>query len=78
MSQLTVNSMFFRDAGIGDYRVEQQIDYRLEDSMTPAMAGFTDRVTTKVMVRSQADEEVLNRFVVRALRCCFYRRGLSQ
>jgi len=71
MSQLTVNSMYFRDVIIDDYRVEQQIDYRDENYMTADMAGFADRVTTKVIVKSQAEKEDLNRFFVQSVRCCF-------
>lgn len=70
MTQLTVNDMFF-DFDMVDYRVEQQIDYRRENFMTPEMAGYADTIITKVVVNGQADEKDLQKYFTQSLRCCF-------
>lgn len=70
MTQLTVNDIFF-NLGINDYRVEQQIDYRRENFMSPEMAGYADKIITKVVVNSQASEEDLYKYFKQSLRCCF-------
>jgi len=78
MSQLDLNNEFFRlihrtvfRPDINNYRVEQQVNYRQENSRSPEIAGYIDTVITKVVVNSQASEEDLNTFFNQSLRMCF-------
>lgn len=70
MTQLTVNDIFFK-FDIDDYRVEQQVNYRQENFMTPEMAGYADTIITKVVVNGKASKEDLYKYFKQSLRCCF-------
>lgn len=76
MSQITANDMFFR-LDIKDYRVEQQIDYRQENFMTPGATGFVDHVITRVLFDSEAPAEDLEAYFAQSLRCCFAGEALK-
>jgi len=77
-SQLDLNFNFFRIINksfskhhIEDYRVEQQINYRTENFMTPEMAGYADKVITKIVVKGQVSDENANKFFNQSLQMCF-------
>lgn len=70
MTQMTVNDMFFK-LHLDDYRVEQQVNYRRENFMSPEMAGYADRIITKVVVEGKASEEALYKYFKQSLKCCF-------
>lgn len=82
MSQLTANQMYFHKQGvmIDDFRVEHQFSYQQDDFMTPAMTGrfndFND-VTTRIMVKSDADPVTVRNFAAQSLRCCFAGEGIQ-
>ncbi|MBM9518998.1 hypothetical protein JWG39_04105 [Desulforhopalus vacuolatus] len=77
-SQLDLNFNFFRIINksfskhqIEDYRVEQQINYRMENFMTPEMAGYADKVITKIVLKGHVSEENSNKFFNQSLQMCF-------
>ena len=77
-SQLDLNFQFFRIINksfskhrIEDYRVEQQINYRMENFMTPEMAGFADKVITKIVLKGDVSEENSVKFFNQSLQMCF-------
>ncbi|MBD0777474.1 OsmC family protein [Maribacter sp. ANRC-HE7] len=80
MSQLTPNMMYFEKKGvkIDDFAVEHQFNYRETNFMTPAMTGEMTDVVTRILVKSDADENLANQFAVQALRCCFAGEGSVQ
>lgn len=77
-SQLDLNFQLFRVINktfakhhIDDYRVEQQINYRMENFMTPEMAGFADKVITKIVLKGDVSEEHATKFFNQSLQMCF-------
>ena len=60
-----------------DYRVEQQIDYRLEDVGSIEMAGYADTVHSYILIESDESQERLEEFFNRALSLCFAGEGLK-
>lgn len=77
-SQLDINNEFFRiihrtftKLDMDDYRVEQQVNYRQENTKSPEISGYVDKIITKIVVNSQASEENLNAFFNQSLRMCF-------
>ncbi|MCL7762773.1 OsmC family protein [Polaribacter sp. Z014] len=80
MSQLTPNMMYFQKKGvkIDDFAVEHQFNYRENNFMTPTMSGEMTDVVTRILVKSDADENLANQFAAQALRCCFAGEGIVQ
>ncbi len=77
-SQLDLNFKFFRIINrsfskhqIDDYRVEQQLNFRTENFMTPEMTGFTDKVITRIILKGQVFEENAMKFFNQSLQMCF-------
>ena len=77
-SQLDLNFKFFRvinkrfsNHHVDDYRVEQQINYRTENFMTPEMTGFVDKVITKIVLKGPVSEENSHKFFNQSLQMCF-------
>ena len=60
-----------------DYRVEQQIDYRLENVGSTEMAGYADTVHSYILIDSDESQERLAEFFNRALSLCFAGEGLK-
>ncbi len=79
MSQLTPNQMYFQMKGvkIDDFRVEHQFNYVQDDFMTPSSTGRLDDVITRIIVKSDADEKMVNQYTSQALRCCFAGEGIQ-
>ena len=79
MSQLTANKMYFQKQGINisDFRVEHQFNYQQDNFMTPTMTGHLDDVITRVIVKSDAEKEVLTNYAKQALRMCFAGEGIQ-
>jgi len=73
MSQLTGWSEFYKHQGIefDDYRVEHQFDYQVDNFMTPSATGHVDGVTTRILIKSDAGEKVMNDYAKHALSTCF-------
>lgn len=73
MSQLTGWSEMYKRQGIeiDDYRVEHQFNYQVDDYMTPSATGHVDAVTTRILMKSDANEKVMHEFATNALRTCF-------
>ena len=73
MSQLTGWSEFYKHQGIefDDYRVEHQINYQVDNYMTPSATGHVDGVTTRILIKSNANEKVMNDYARNALSTCF-------
>jgi AhpD family alkylhydroperoxidase len=73
MSQLTGWSEMYKRQGIeiDDYRVEQQFNYQVDNYMTPSATGHVDGVTTRILIKSDANEKVMSDFATNALRTCF-------
>lgn len=73
MSQLTGWSEMYKRQGIeiDDYRVEHQVNYQIDDYMTPSATGHVDAVTTRILMKSDANEKVMHEFATNALRTCF-------
>lgn len=73
MSQLTGWSEMYKRQGIeiDDYRVEHQFNYQVDDYMTPSATGHVDAVTTRILMKSDANEKVIHEFATNALRTCF-------
>ena len=73
MSQLTGSSEVFKHQGIdiNDYRAEHQFNYQVDNVMTPAATGHVDGVTTRILIKSNASEQVMSEFAALALRMCF-------
>ena len=69
-SQLTLVSAMF-DLDFTDFRVEQQIDYRVENVYSTAMASYADTVHTSVLIESDESEERLEQFYKKSLSLCF-------
>ena len=79
MSQLIPNLMYFQKKGvkIDDFRVEHQFNYQQDNFMTPTMKGHLDDVITRIVVKSEADEKLVNQFANQSLRCCFAGEGIK-
>jgi len=79
MSQLIPNLMYFQKKGvkIDDFRVEHQFNYQQDNFMTPTMKGHLDDVIIRIVVKSEADEKLVNQFADQALRCCFAGEGIK-
>ena len=79
MSQLTPNQMYFQKQGVNidDFRVEHQFNYQQDNFMTPAMTGHLDDVITRVIVKSEAAKEAVNKFARQSLRTCFAGEGIQ-
>ena len=79
MSQLNPNMMYFQKKGIkiDDFAVEHQFNYRENNFMTPTMTGEMTEVITRIIVKSDADKNLVNQFAVQALRCCFAGEGIA-
>ncbi len=73
MSQLTGWSEFYKHQGIefDDYRVEHQFNYQVDNFMTPSATGHVDGVTTRILIKSDAGEKVMNDYAKHALSTCF-------
>lgn len=80
MSQLTPNMMYFKKKGIkiDDFSVEHQFNYIENNFMTPSMTGEMTEVTTRILVKSDTDENSANQFANQSLRCCFAGEGIVQ
>lgn len=78
MSQLTPNQMFFQKQGvkIDDFRVEHQFNYQQDNFMTPTMTGYLNDVITRVIVKSNAGKDAVNRYAKQSLRTCFAGEGV--
>ena len=78
-SQLTAAKMAYKKQGVNieDFRVEHQFNYQQENFMTPSMKGHLDDVITRVIVKSDADEKVVNNYAKMALRMCFAGEGIQ-
>lgn len=77
-SQLDLNFKLFRVINktfakhqIDDYRVEHQINCRMENFMTPEMAGFADKVITKIVLKGDVSEENATKFFNQSLQMGF-------
>lgn len=69
-SQLTlVSAMMGMD--LDDFRVEQQIDYRVENVNSTEMISYADTVHTNVLIESNESAERLNQFYKKSLSLCF-------
>jgi uncharacterized OsmC-like protein len=69
-SQLTlVSAMMGMD--LDDFRVEQQIDYRVENVNSTEMTSYADTVHTNVLIESNESAERLNQFYKKSLSLCF-------
>ena len=51
--------------------MEQQINFRTENFMTPEMAGYADKVITKIILKGQVSEKNANKFFNLSLQMCF-------
>lgn len=73
MSQLTGWSEFYNHQGIEfeDYRVEHQFNYQVDNYMTPSATGHVDGVTTRILIKGDTSEKVMNDFATHALGTCF-------
>ncbi|MGB5445661.1 MAG: OsmC family protein [Psychromonas sp.] len=78
MSQLTASHMLFDKQGvkIDDFRVEHQFDYQQDNFMTPTMTGHLDNVITRIVIKSDADKEMLNKYAKLSLNMCFAGEGI--
>lgn len=81
MSQLTANQKYFESKGvhIDDFRVEHQFHYQQNHFMTPSMTGrFNDDcdVITRIIVKSDCDQQAVTEFARQSLRCCFAGEGI--
>lgn len=73
MSQLTANQMFYKKQGldINAYRVEHQFNFQIDEFMTPSAYGHVDSVTTRILVKADVSNDILNDFASQSLRMCF-------
>lgn len=69
-SQLSALAMSMQEQ-LEDYRVEQEINFRQENTMTEDMAGYTDSIVTYIIVNGQAPDEAFKEFSNLALQMCF-------
>jgi len=60
-----------------DYRVESQIDYRVENVNSEDMASYTDTVHSYVIIESDESQERLETFFNKSLSLCFAGEGLK-
>ena len=73
MSQMTATQMFYKKQGINisNYRAEHQFNFQIKEYKTLTAQGFVDGVTTRILIKSDASEQVMNDFASQSLRMCF-------
>lgn len=60
-----------------DYRVENQTDYRQENTNTSEMLSYTDTVHSYIVIESEESRERLETFYNKSLSLCFAGEGLK-
>lgn len=73
MSQMTATQMFYKKQGIdiSNYRAEHQFNFQIANFMSPVAKGSVDEVTTRILVKSEANEQTMTDFASQSLRMCF-------